>query len=309
MPSIRCARCGYENHLHQRFCGMCGNGLASTAPTQPRIDPTPPTVTETVVEEIPAGERPFVTSGGPSFLGLGESSGGADYLLEDESHHGMARGFVFVVALILAIWCAGWLVQKRNPGWISAQFAQVKTAVATILGSKPAASTTPPSAAQSEASPPAQASAPPEPAASQAGSTTPEEPPATEKPAEPPTQAAAVEKIPNEDRSDSVATEDGESDVAEGEKYLYGRGVRQDCGRARSSLMTAADLSNAKAQGMLGTMYATGHCVPRDLPTAYHWFLQAQQKDPKNVRIEQDLRLVWRQMTAQQQREVGSSRP
>ncbi len=307
MPSIRCARCGYENHLHQRFCGMCGNGLASTAPT--RIDPRPPTATETVVEETPAEERPFVTSGGPSFLGLGDSSGSADYLLEDESHHGMARGFVFLVALSLAIWCAAWLVQKRNPGWISAQFAQVKTAVATILGSKPAASPAA-SATPSEASPPAPAaSAPPEPAPSQTESTTPEEPPATEKPASSTTQAAAVEKIPTEDRSDSAAMQDGDADAAEGEKYLYGRGVRQDCGHARSSLMTAADLSNAKAQGMLGTMYATGHCVPRDLPTAYHWFLQAQQKDPKNVRVKQDLRLVWRQMTAAQQSEVGSLRP
>ena len=303
MPSIRCARCGYENHLHQKFCGMCGNGLASTAPTRSNIELTQPALTEMVKEEPPAEERLSATNAGPSFLGLGEPSGGTDYLLEDESHHGMARRSVFVLALILAILCAAWLVRTRSPGWISAQFTQAKTAVATILGSKPAASLAP-SATQSESPPPTLAtSAPPEPAATQAGSTTPEEPPATEKPASPPTQAAAVEKIPNQDRND------GQNDVDEGEKYLYGRGVRQDCRHARSSLMTAADLSNAKAPGILGTMYATGHCVPRDLSTAYHWFLQAQQKDPRNARVEQDLRLVWRQMTAEQQREVGSLRP
>ena len=282
---------------------MCGNALASAAATQSKIDPVTPTLTSTAVEKPPE-EPPFVSSGGPSFLGLGEASPGTDYLLEDESHHGVARGYVFLLALILAILCAAWLVRTRNPGWISTQFAQVKTSLETILGSKPAAGPAA-SAPESESPPAAQApSAPPEPAASRAESTTPsEELPATEKPSPPPTQAVAVEKIPNEDR------DDGQKDVDKGEKYLYGRGVRQDCGRARTSLMSAADLSNAKAQGILGTMYATGHCVSRDLPTAYHWFLQARQTDPRNGRIEQDLRLVWRQMTVEQQREVGSLRP
>ena len=300
MPSIPCPRCGYENHLHQRFCGMCGNGLASTAPTRVTTDPAPPAPEDTVEE------KPVMASGGPSFLGLGDSSGSTDYLLE-ETHRGRVRGFVFLLALILAISCAFWLVRQQRPGWLSTQFAQVKTAVATILGSKPETASAPP-ATESQAPAPAPsvqseaAPAPPQ-TVNAASSTPPDDAATAEKPAAPPTEAAAVEKIPNEEPTDGVA------DVQEGEKYLYGHGVRQDCHRAQSSLMTAADLSNAKAQGILGTMYATGHCVPRDLPTAYHWFLQAKKEDPRNVRYEQDLRLVWRQMTAQQQREVGSLRP
>ena len=127
--------------------------------------------------------------------------------------------------------------------------------------------------------------------------------PLAEKSAAPPTQAAAVEKIPNEDR------DDGQNDVDEGEKYLYGRGVRQDCGRARSSLMTAADLSNARAQGMLGDHVRHRPLRSTRLVNRLSMVSEARQKDPNNVRIEQDLHLVWRQMTAEQQREVGSLRP
>ena len=301
MPSIRCPRCGYENHLHQRFCGMCGNGLASNAPTRVTTDPTPPPVAQ-----IPVEEKPVMASGGPSFLGLGESSSSTDYLLE-ETHGGKLRGFVFVLAVMLAIGCAFWLVRQQKPGWLSTQFGQVKTAVATILGSKPETPSAPqasPSPAPTpapSAQPEAASAAPPQTA--NAGPTPPDDVTTAEKPATPPTEAAAVERIPNEEPTG------GEADVVEGEKYLYGHGVRQDCRRAQSSLMTAADLSNAKAQGILGTMYATGHCVARDLPTAYRWFLQAKKQDPRNVRYEQDLRLVWRQMTAQQQTEVRNLRP
>jgi hypothetical protein len=309
MPSIRCARCGYENHLHQRFCGMCGNGLASTAPTQVTTSSATPLASQVAVppsSQVVVEEKPVVVSSGPSFLGLGEPSGSTDYLFEEEKRHGVRR-FVFVLAVMLAIACAIWLVRQQSPGWLSAQFAQVKTAVATILGSKPETPTAPASTQSEAPALTSPANAQPQetqpPQTENAASTPPDDGSAAEKPATPPTQAASVEKIPNEEPADGAA------DVEEGEKYLYGRGVRQDCRRAQGSLMTAADLSNAKAQGILGTMYATGHCVPRDLTTAYHWFLEAKKQDPKNVRYEQDLRLVWRQMTAEQQQQVGSLRP
>ena len=53
--------------------------------------------------------------------------------------------------------------------------------------------------------------------------------------------------------------------VDEGERYLYGRGVRADCALAQRNLMIGARQSNPKAQTLLGAMYATGHCVNRDL--------------------------------------------
>ena len=85
-----------------------------------------------------------------------------------------------------------------------------------------------------------------------------------------------------------------------GEKFLYGNGVPQNCARAESSLRTAAMHGNSKAETVLGTMYATGHCVGRDLPSAYRWFARALHEEPQNSRISADLQVLWRQMTPQE---------
>lgn len=88
--------------------------------------------------------------------------------------------------------------------------------------------------------------------------------------------------------------------VADGEKYLYGRGVPEDCARAQRNLQIAARASNAKAQTLLGAMYATGHCVGRDLPSAYRWFAKALNGDPSNSRVQRDLEVLWKQMTPEE---------
>lgn len=80
------------------------------------------------------------------------------------------------------------------------------------------------------------------------------------------------------------------------EKYLYGHGVPQDCNRALTLLRPAAD-SNVKARSLLGAMYATGHCVPRDLPSSYHWFALALREEPNNVWVSRNLQSVWNQMS------------
>ena len=92
-----------------------------------------------------------------------------------------------------------------------------------------------------------------------------------------------------------------------GERYLYGNGVPQNCARAESSLRTAATHGNTKAQTVLGTMYATGHCVGRDLPTAYRWFARALHQEPQNSRISADLQVLWRQMTPQEKQLATTS--
>ena len=48
----------------------------------------------------------------------------------------------------------------------------------------------------------------------------------------------------------------------------------------------------------LGAMYATGHCVPRDLPSSYHWFALALRQQPKNIWLEKNLESVWNQMNS-----------
>jgi hypothetical protein len=109
---------------------------------------------------------------------------------------------------------------------------------------------------------------------------------------------AAIPKSPKADIQPATSSDiSDEKLVADGEKYLYGTGVPENCGRAQKSLQTAAQHSNPKAQAMLGTMYFTGHCATRDLPTAYRWFARALHGDPGNSRLQQDLEILWKAMT------------
>ncbi len=87
----------------------------------------------------------------------------------------------------------------------------------------------------------------------------------------------------------------------EGQKYLYGTGgVSSNCARAQQYLTTSANNNNPKAQSTLATMYATGHCVRRDLPLAYHWFARALREDPRNTRLDRDVQIMWDQMSPQE---------
>ena len=82
-----------------------------------------------------------------------------------------------------------------------------------------------------------------------------------------------------------------------GERYLYGRGVPQDCARGLRYVKPAADQGNPKAMITMGALYATGHCLSRDLPTAYRFFALALRKDPENGPLKQNAQMVWAQMT------------
>ena len=119
--------------------------------------------------------------------------------------------------------------------------------------------------------------------------------PAPAKPATPIRKPAAIKPSPTEP---AISSED--QLVDEGERYLYGRGVRPDCNLAQRNLMIGARQSNSKAQTLLGAMYATGHCVNRDLPTAYRWFAKALHGDPGNSRVQRDLEVLWKQMTPEE---------
>ena len=85
--------------------------------------------------------------------------------------------------------------------------------------------------------------------------------------------------------------------VTNAEKYLYGRGVPQNCDRALISLRAAANRQNSRAMTLLGTMFGTGHCVSRDLPNSYRWFAQASRQSPDNTWITRNLEMIWREMT------------
>jgi TPR repeat protein len=95
--------------------------------------------------------------------------------------------------------------------------------------------------------------------------------------------------------------------VADGEKYLYGTGAAENCALADKNLRAAAAHSNPKALTMLGAMAATGHCTTRDLPSAYRFFARALHEDPNNGRIQRDLEVLWRQMSAQERQVATKS--
>jgi hypothetical protein len=88
-----------------------------------------------------------------------------------------------------------------------------------------------------------------------------------------------------------------EDTVALGEKYLYGRGVPQSCEKGLRYVKPAAEQSNPKAMITMGALYATGHCLSRDLPTAYRYFALALRQDPGNGALKQNAEMVWGQMT------------
>ena len=85
--------------------------------------------------------------------------------------------------------------------------------------------------------------------------------------------------------------------VAEAQKYLYGKGVPQNCDRGLRLLKPAANESNPKAMIEMGALYSAGLCTPRDLPTAYRWFAMALRKDPDNQSVQTDLQKLWGEMT------------
>ena len=109
---------------------------------------------------------------------------------------------------------------------------------------------------------------------------------------EPGATSAKASKLPA-----PAAADTGDEAFHKGEAYLYGRGVRENCDEAVKYLKAASSMSNARARSAFGTMYATGHCVQRDLPTSYLWFALALRVDPNNQILEKDLNAVWNQMT------------
>jgi TPR repeat protein len=104
--------------------------------------------------------------------------------------------------------------------------------------------------------------------------------------------ASTASRIPATPPADT-----GDASFRKAEAYLYGRGAAQNCNEAIKNLKDASAKSNAKARSTFGTLYATGHCVPRDLPTSYLWFALALRVDPNNQILEKDLTAVWNQMT------------
>lgn len=260
----------------------------------------------------------------------GDPPANLDYLLEDEEEprRGPGKLILVLVALALAIgfgylhWRQGgfdWLNASKKPATSAPDAAPAADSsassptpdsasthsAATDVSTPPAAaqptpsqttasnSTAPNNAALENAAPvasnPAAPSQPNDFAA----------PPATaasdQSPAVP-TAAAPLPK-PHKPAPTKPAAAVPYDPVTEAERYIYGRGARQDCDHGLRLLKPAAEQSNPKAMISMGAIYSTGTCTPRDLPTAYRWFALALHKQPDNQALQDDLKNLWEKMT------------
>ena len=327
----RCDHCGYQNSLDYRFCGMCGAPLsvpvAVESTQQNRIASRSVLPVQPATQEAPHSVPPQPAD--------------VQYLLDEadppSSHWRMYLALVLLIACGFLIW-ARW--QRSGYPW--AKQAAPSEAVPT---QQSANESNPPAATKSDSNPsaqspepksevPAPANAPQEQAPKQSEFAAPvptgqpqadstaapvakpsqDQPPALPKLAErksPPrpdspkparrTAAPPAPSSPSPSRADQL--------LADGEKYLYGSGVPQNCSRALKNLQTAAR-SDARAKSLLGAMYASGNCVDRDVPTAYRWFAMALRADPGNARYQRNVEVLWRQMDAdQRQRAISSAAP
>lgn len=107
------------------------------------------------------------------------------------------------------------------------------------------------------------------------------------------------------DDAESKKTYDN-SQIQLAEKYIYGRGVPQDCGRALTLLRSAAGTQNPNAQIKLGALYATGQCVSQDRALAYGWYSRAKRIQPGNTFLEYSMNSLWASMTEDERRRAQS---
>jgi len=301
--------------------------VAAPTVAPPRVGVAAPKAREIVQQQV----------SGPSFLGIAHEPAenrNVSYLLEDEpgpSHRG--RNLVLLMVLAGAI-AAGWHWRENLVSLVS-KFSSNPAGNTQANSSAPAGSESPsPTApatganastpvgnqgavADTQTPAPQGQTPPPVPQASGAADSA-QSPEADQSQPAGQSQAGDSAGAAKNDESDETASQPSPKSrkartqptptpvsradelEAEGEKYLYGNGVPENCTRARTSLLAAAQHSNAQAQNVLGTMYATGHCATRDLPTAYRWFSRSLRKDPNNTRIEQDLKVLWNQMTPEE---------
>ena len=270
------------------------------------------------------------------------SFSGLDYFYEPEEKRVSGRQILLLLVLLGALGAAGWWTYKNYLGAIT---RPARPTVANSVAGTPADNASPKTETPAAATPePPAATAPvaPAPASTAAGtaeangSSPAVPPPATsstgeQKPSVPaakhhaeetvaastpkpvpaakpaPMKTARVEAQPPV----TPASEDnGDAAYRKAQSLLYGQGgAAVNCDEAVKYLKEASARQNAKARSTFGTMYATGHCVPRDLPTSYSWFALALHVDPNNQILEKDLTAVWNQMTPPERQIATKMKP
>jgi hypothetical protein len=306
--AVRCEKCGHENDPKFLFCGMCGERL----PTVKWLEAVP-LDEEPISESVPSDPRAVSDDVDPDRVA---------YLLEDEEEQKghTRRLYLALLFLIVALALLAMHWRQYAHRWLSdyvARSAVVSPSVQSPEDDRNSPEqSTPTPATESHRTPAAQT--PSQPDGVQSQTALPSQTAATSavdsSASNLPIRSTPLPRMPEpaitkplskahakSQRSSPPETpplgNSGDNLASDGEKYLYGNGVAEDCSIARRKLAMAAERQNPHALTLLGTMSATGHCAPRDLPTAYQWFAKALHADPGNRRLDQDLNSIWQQMT------------
>ncbi len=300
-------------------------------PGLPKIANATEALRPPVVENATRPEsRQAPSIGGPSTLGSNQPSmdslrgtalSGFDSFFEPEKPKTRGRRILLLVALLAALGGAGWWTYTNYLGAAESRKPEAATSDAGDApvekpSTKPAAKDAAPAPDASSSQPAAPSTGVPEsntenasagPGATRKTADAEAKPAAKAKPATPAkiplAGKSAAKRAPSGTSAkasrlpEPAAADTGDAAFRKGEAYLYGKGVPKNCDEAVKYLKTASAKSNAKARSAFGTMYATGHCVQRDLPTSYLWFALALRVDPNNQILEKDLSAIWNQMT------------
>jgi hypothetical protein len=173
--------------------------------------------------------------------------------------------------------------------------------------------TPPTSADRSSANPDVSTSQPAKPSAAVAsgGATAAARKSASDQPAAAKPVLGADEMARAKSASDSAATAawlwkatakgNPDAPVQLADLYIKGEGVPRSCEQAMVLLKTAAAKENATARNRLGSMYATGNCVPHNRVEAYRWMSAALTANPNSQWAQQNREQIWQQMTPDEQ--------
>ena len=216
----------------------------------------------------------------------------------ESRHSRVALYLVLIVLLGFSAAAAAW--HWRDEIFVNRQAGQVTAHPAASTVGTPASAETPHPTTPAA---PAAASSPPQKEAAAAEGTPPVEQSSTE-PA-PADTRATTHQSKARIRQASEVTRTLHPQETEGEKYLYGHGVPVDCDRAQKDLLAATHSrhSSARAEQALGSMYATGHCVIRDLPLAYRWFARAQRQNRRpDPEVANNMKDLWNRMSPEERK-------
>lgn len=283
----QCEACGHPNPELSKFCGQCGHVL-TRVPVAVTADATKQQRPQPVAFRSEPTRPQSMYVSGPSLLGLDAASQEEDdsvsYLLDEEPPSHAGRYFlVFLLILIIGGAAAYFGYQTyykvdpysaRAPQPIAPSFAYDRTPASVFEENKLALTTEPALPNRSVA------------------------------------DNAVIENIADTMRKQAAHEQVGGvantgSDktarlVADGERYLYGRGVASNCKAAKQNFEEAAKQGNAAAMAHLGAMYGAGRCADFNRVTAYQWFAKANNADPGNTWIQSSMDMLWRNMSAKE---------